>query len=208
MTTPPGRTRWAPIPNRNPTFPAHLATTESKRPEESRTTASSLSETTRVSARASSLIAADRKDTRRCLDSTNVSRSRGSTSFRGIPGTPAPDPASRTSRASAGRIRRNSRLSRKIRSTIHFGSLEPSNRWIDCHLTNRFRYLWNCSASVSLRSRLRMFRAPRRRVASASVALGASDVLGLSGCALRGAVHELLLENLEHVRDEPVQDET
>ena len=156
----------------------------------------------------SSRTTVERNETRLCRDSTSVSFSSGPTSFRGTPGIPAPDPASRISRASAGTTRRNRGLSRNTCSTIHPGSSEPTKRWTFCHFSNKSRYLRKASCSVSLRSRPRTLRAPDRRIDSGSAPLRAGGVLGLSRRSRRRAVHELLLEDLKHVRHKPIEDES
>jgi len=49
----------------------------------------------------------------------------GLTIFRGIPGSPAPDPISTRLMTVCGITRRNRRLSTSRFSTIHRGALEP-----------------------------------------------------------------------------------
>src|SRR2546422_8433694 len=105
--------------------------------------------------------------------------------------------------------RRKRMLSTSNSSTIHTGSEEPTIRCVLFHLINKPRYLLNRSASVFVSSRCRTSGAPRLSRSSAALVTSTLGPRCVFRLARRAAgtrpVHEPLLENLEDVRDCPVQ---
>src|SRR5207244_6674749 len=97
----------------------------------------------------------------------------------------------------------NTMLSSMMCPTNEAASAEPTSRWFRCHLSNNSRYLWNRSASGSVRDRPRIAAAPGR---SDSGARAVPDLARGAG-GRRGTVHPPLLSNLEDVGHGPVQHE-
>jgi len=130
---PPGTSSRSACGSRFSTLPAHRMTTAPNVPLISCGRLSTRPAITRARSSASSLSTVDRNDTLRARDSISARSRSDRTILMGIPGNPAPEPRSATDPMSAGRTRRNSRLSRNRFSTIHPGSVEPTSRWIFCH---------------------------------------------------------------------------
>src|SRR5262249_32325120 len=124
-TIPPGRTNLIPNLMVLSELLAHRATAASKELRKSPGTSRTRLGNTAISANRNSRTAVLRNDARRSLDSTRSIRMSGLTIFKGIPGTPAPDPISTKLVAVWGTTWRNRRLSTNRFSTIHSGALEP-----------------------------------------------------------------------------------
>ena len=208
-TEPPVRTKPTPSRIVVSRLPAHRATAASNTFRQPAGTVRTRPGTTSMSRRSSSRTTVFRNEARRCLDSTKSIRASGLTILIGIPGSPAPDPMSTRFPTLAGMTRRNTRLSSSNSSAIHTGSEEPTIRCALFHLISKPRYLLNRSASVLVSSRCRTSGAPRLSRSSATLVastLGPRCVLRLARRAAgTRPVHEPLLEDLEDVRNCPVQ---
>ena len=147
MMSPPGTTSLDTIDRSASGSPAHRITATSKELAASSTKLSARPPRTRTPVSPKSRTASERNDARRPRDSMSVTCMSGRTILTGIPGNPAPDPMSAAEVASAGRTRKNSRLSRNRFSTTHSGSVEPTSRCTRCHFCSSWRYLANDSSS-------------------------------------------------------------